>query len=196
VALVGDAIPQVVEVVGRALRKTASGPAQRQVVRSVSDACLRDSPVCRTQFLSRAVYFVSKQGLNIAGFGRGRMKKLVEAGLVTDLPSLFQLKEGEVAAVPGFGSRTASRLIVAIRAAGHSGSFKLVTALGIPGVGPKSVQNLARQFISLDALLGAKQEQLSLLSTSDIRTATTIQSFFDSPGGHGLLVEFRQQGIL
>jgi len=194
VALVGDVIPQVLEVVGRAPRDLAAA-AVLPLSESALDACLHDSPGCREQFLAKAAYFVSKSGLNITGLGRKRLQKLVEAGLVTDLPSLFVLKVEDVAAVPGFGPETARRLTAAIRAAGRPDPFHLVTALGISGARPKSVQRLARQFTSLDALLAAEQEQLAVLSAADTRAAKTIRTFFSSPGGEELLVKFREQGF-
>ena len=196
VGLVGDVIPQVMEVVVGTPRDPGSRAAAGQVPEPTLDACLHDSPVCRDQFLARVTYFVSKSGLNIAGLGRGRLQKLIEAGLVTDLPSLFLVKAEAVATVPGFGMKTAQHLTAAIRSAGHPSMFRLVTALGIPGAGPKSVQRLARQFGSLDALLAAEQKQLTVLSTTDTRAAKTIRNFFHSPGGQELLVKFREQGIL
>jgi DNA ligase (NAD+) len=195
VELVGDVIPQVLEVVGRVARNPKSGAVPAQALKPALDACLHDSPVCRKQFLAKAVYFVSKSGLNIAGLGRKRLQKLVEAGLIVDLPSLFELKAEAVATVPGFGIETARRLTAAIRAAGRPGSFRLVTALGIAGVGPKAVQSLARQFNSLDLLLTAEQEQPTSLSAADTRAVKNIRSFFRSPGGEELLVKFREQGF-
>lgn len=196
VALVGDVIPQILEVVGRADRNPDAGAATTQIPEAALDACLHDSPVCRNQFLARVAYFVSKSGLDIAGLGKKRLQKLVEAGLVVDLPSLFLLKAEQVATLPGFGTERARRLTVAIRAAGHLDSFRFVAALGIPGVGPKTVPRLARQFASLDALLVAGQERLTALSAADSRAANTIRSFFNSPGGQELLVKFREQGLL
>ena len=196
VELVGDVIPQLLEVVGRAPRKAAAGATPVQVPVPPLDICLKDSADCREQFIARAAYFTSKSGLGIAGLGRSRLQKLVEAGLVRDLPSLFLLKADAVAAVPGFGAESARRLTAAIRAASHPDSFRTVTALGIPGVGPKSMEHLARQFASLDALLGAGEEQLTVLAASDSRAARTVRSFFHSSGGQELLVGFRKLGIL
>ena len=196
IALVGDVIPQVQEVVERAARNSNPGAVTAPMPGPDLDACLHDSPVCRNQFLARAAYFTSRSGLNIASLGRNRLQKLVEAGLVYDLPSLFMLTAEQVATVPGFGKEYARRLTAAIRAAAHSDSFRLVAALGIPGVGPKSVQHLARQFTDLDALLATGQEQLTALSAADIRAARTIRSFFIMPGGAELLMKFRERGIL
>jgi DNA ligase (NAD+) len=197
VGLVGDVIPQLLEVVGRTSRDSGFRPAAGKVSEPVLDAaCLHDSPVCRDQFLARAAYFTSKSGLDIDGLGRGRLQKLVDAGLVTDLPSLFLLKVESVTAVPGFSNETARRLTTSILAASHPDSFRTVTALSIPGVGPKSVQRLARHFTSLDVLLAAGREEVTSLPAADSRAAAAIRSFFRSAGGNELLVKFRELGIL
>lgn len=196
VELTGDVIPQIREVVERAARNSNSGAVTALMPGPALDACLHDSLLCRNQFLARATYFTSKSGLDIAGLGRKRLQKLVEAGLVDNLPSLFMLTAEQVATVPGFGKEYARRLTAAIRTAAHPDSFRFVAALGIPGVGPKTIQHLARQFTDLDALLTAGQEQLSALSAVDLRAARTIRSFFTMPGGVELLLKFRELGVL
>jgi DNA ligase (NAD+) len=192
VALVGDVIPQIAAVVDRTTRKTATGTVLAHDAAPLKDACLSDSADCRQQFLARVAYFVSKRGLNIAGLGRGRLKKLVDAGLVVDLPSLFQLKVEDVVTVPGFSEITAQRLILAIQAAARPDSFRLVTALGIPGVGQQTVQRLSRQFSSLDALLAAGPDKLAALSKADRRAAEKIRSFCATPEGEELLKKWRE----
>jgi len=196
VALVGDVIPQVVEVVRRVPRDLDARALPAGTPDSALDACLHDSPVCRQQFLAKATYFVSKSGLNVSGLGKKRMQKLIEAGLVADLPGLFLLNVKSVATVPGFTPESARRLITAICAAGQVDSYRLVAALGIPDAGPKSLQQLSRQFNSLDALLAAEEKQLTALPARGIRTAKILRSFFTTDGGQDLLVKFRELGIL
>lgn len=195
VALVGDVIPQILAVVERIPRITAA-LGDEALPETALDACLSDSPDCREQFLAKATYFVSKSGLKGTGLGRKRLKKLIEAGVVTDLPSLFQLKIDAIAAVPGFSRETAQTITVAIRTAIPLDSFRIVTALGIPGVGPQSVLRLARKFTSLDELLTAEQNQLTKLSAAEVRTAKTLRRFFQTPGGSMLRGKFRELRIM
>ena len=194
-ALAGDVIPQVVAVVGRAGRDPAlvSPPGLPE---PGLDACLQDSPDCREQFLAKAVHFTSKSGLAIKGLGRKRLQKLLEAGLIDDLPSLFLLKTEEVATVPGFSMKTAEDLTAAIAKARQADSFRFVTALGIPGAGTKTVQRLSRHFTSLAALLAAKPEQLTSLAAADYRAIKTIHEFFNSACGAKLLQKLRSLGFL
>lgn len=196
VALIGDVIPRVLEVTGRTSRDADNGTVLIENPEPALDTCLKDSPVCRDQFLARVAYFVSKKGITVSGLGRKRLQKLVEAGLVVDLPSLFLLKAGEVATVTGVSQEAARRLIKAVHAAGHTKPFRLVAALGIPGAGPKRVQSLSRQFTGVNTLLAAGQDQLTALSAADFRTADTIRRFFNAPGGKELLVKFRELGLL
>ncbi|HIJ96538.1 MAG TPA: NAD-dependent DNA ligase LigA [Desulfuromonadales bacterium] len=196
VGLVGDVIPQVLEVVGRSARYSGSGAVRQEAPEQALDVCLSDSPGCRQQFLAKAYFFASKSGLTVSGLGRTRLKKLVEAGLVTDLPSLFMLQEEAVAAVPGFSRASAKRIITSLHLASHSEPFKIVTALGIAGVGTKTVQRLNLQFSSFDELLNADKERLKTLSARDARAVQTMQRFFHSAGGADLLTKIRDLGML
>lgn len=196
VGLVGDVIPQVLEVAERAPRDHQGGAVPAKSAEPAIDACLSDAAGCREQFLARLVHFVSKQGLNIAGLGRGRLEALIEAGLIVDIPSLFLLQAKEVAVAPGFGDKTARQLTAAIRAAGRPEPFRLVAALGITGVGKASAGRLAKRFPSLGALLALEEEQLSVVSGADRGAARTVRRFFHSPGGRELLVKLRGQGML
>ena len=196
VALAGDVIPQIVEVVGREPRGSeVAATAREQAQKPALDACLYDLPGCRDQFLSRARFFTSKRGVNIKGLGRGRLKLLIEAGLVKDLPSIFRLKYAEVAAVPGIGPQVARKVTESIRTVGRSEPFRLVAAIGIPGVGPATARRLATQFTSLERLLAADEQQMSSMPRNTADAVRTVRSFFKTPGGRELLREFRKLGF-
>jgi len=195
VGLVGDVIPQVLEVISKKTRvQRIDTPLP--LPEPALDACLQNSPGCQEQFLAKAVFFVSRSGLAIKGLGRKRLQKLVEAGLLNDLPSLFLLKTDAMAAVPGFGSTTARQIMAEIHAAAHPEPFRLLAALGIPGVGPKAVQGLSQQFSTLDTLLSADLKQSATLSAANGRALKTVRRFFHSPGGKKLLVQLRKQGVV
>jgi DNA ligase (NAD+) len=191
VALAGDVIPQVVEVVGKEPRVATV----TVLLEPAADACLEDSPGCREQFLARAIHFASRAGLNIPGLGRGRLQMLIEAGLVNNLPALFRLQEEDIAAVPGFGNQTARQLTAAIRTAARPPLPRLLTALGIPGVGPAAARRLAEQFATLDLLLAADEAQLTAIPGVSQAAAKNTRAFFGSPSGRKLLEEFQASGL-
>jgi DNA ligase (NAD+) len=195
IALVGDAVPQVVEVLGKKAGANGDAVLLELLAEPAVDACLTDTPGCREQFLARAAHFVSKGGLDIPGLGRGRLQMLIDTGLVADLPALFRLQVNDIAALPGFGERTARQLTAGIRAAAWPALPRLLAAIGIPGVGPAASKRLGEHFASLGLLLAAEEEQLAAIPAISPATAKNIRAFFDSPGGRALLEGLQEVGL-
>lgn len=187
IALVGDVIPQIKSVLKAGGGSGLQGPPLPR--EPSADACLTDAPGCRAQFLARATHFVSKQGIGVRGVGPGRLRNLVEAGLVPSLSSLFRLQVSEVLAVNGFSPATAQSLVAALQRARHSHYSRVLAALGIPGVGPAALKRLARQFGSFEELMTGEREMGG-------SAAKTIRDFFATPGGSELLAGFRKLGLL
>jgi DNA ligase (NAD+) len=191
IGLVADIIPQVLEVKKKAGRTDGSDTTPAEAPESGMTDCLSDAAGCREQFLARAVHFTSKAGLNVAGLGPGRLRKLVEAGLVRDLPSLFRLKREEVAALTGFNAASARSLTAALRRVGRPEPFRLLAALGVPGIGPATAQRLSKQFQSLDELLLSQNDL-----TDGSMAVQNIHRFFETQQGRELLRGLREVDLL
>jgi DNA ligase (NAD+) len=192
VALTGDVIPQIVAVTKRIPRPAviagvaaaAAGP----------DDCYRAAPHCTEQFLSRAVYFASPSGLNIAGLGRGRLQSLIEAGLVTDLPSLLTLQEEEIVRLDGFGATTATKIATALQSARHPQPWRLLAALGIEKVGPEALMRLQKRYTTLGAVTTAAAPELA--SVIGDRPGAALSRFLASPAARPQLIAFYRLGLL
>jgi DNA ligase (NAD+) len=191
IAMVGDIIPQVVQV-EKAAHEALAAPIPVSAEMHPA-ACLTDSEGCREQFVARAVHFVSRQGLNIQGLGPKQVRKLVEAGLVRDLPSLVRLKQEEIVAVAGISEARAKRLTVALRRAERPDQFRVVAAVGIAGVGPAAVKRLAKSYRSLDSLLASGAEGDTAEGGS---AAEKVRDFFGTPEGKELLRGLREVNLL
>jgi DNA ligase (NAD+) len=186
----------VLEVVERSPRIQGTDSVAAKRPEPAIDACLQDGPGCREQFLARLTHFTSKKGLHIGGLGRGRLRMLVEAGLVHDIPSLFLLKARDVAAVPGLGEKTARKLKAAISSVSRPDDFRLIAALGIPGIGKVSAGLLAQHFTFLNALMDMDEGQLNAVSGIEKGKVATIRHFFKSSGGRDLMEKFHKLGML
>lgn len=196
VALQGDVIPRIVEVANRPPETADLSLPPEYLPPPALDACLSDGDGCRQQFVARAVYFVSKNGLQISGLGKGRVERLVEAGLVTDLPSFFELQIPQMAALPGFGARTAEKVSAALRAANRPDLERLLVAVGVPGIGPATCKSLARHFDDFDELLLAGRERLEAVPGVNEKAANNLRDFFASPGGERLVTRLRKLEML
>ena len=193
VALVGDVIPQIIDVIERNDNAAAIETASDSET-SDSNACFKDTPGCRDRFLSRAAYFTSRSGLDIKGLGRGRLKALVEAGLLTDLPSIFHLTSDNIPLASVLGSKTALKVTDAIHSRRHPQPFRLVAAIGISGVGPVAADRLAHQFSNLNALLAADEQLINNLPKGSA-AARLVRDFFGTQQGIELWQNFHDLGI-
>ncbi|HJV64385.1 MAG TPA: NAD-dependent DNA ligase LigA [Geomonas sp.] len=190
IALVGDIIPQIAAV-EHSKKESAGNQPDMTVPEADPTACLTDTPGCRDQFLARAAYFTSSRGLDIGGLGPGQLRRLVEAGLVKDLPSLFRLTSEEMAVVPGMGRRSAEQLAAALRRASRPEPWRLLTALGIQGIGPATARRLVGKYPSIERMLSCRQE------AAERREALQkVCSFFESREGRALLKGLREAGLL
>ena len=192
VALSGDVIPQIVAVTRRIPRRAVLAPAASVV--ALPHACYHASADCSAQFLSRALHFTSPGGLNIAGLGRGRLQALIAAGLVPDLPSLLTLKEEEIAAVDGLGAKTAARIATALQSARHPQPWRLLAALGVESIGPKTLARLQKHYATLGAMTTATAPELA--SVIGDRSGAALSSFLASPAARSQLTAFYQLGLL
>lgn len=190
VALKGDVIPQIVEVANRPPGAAKVSIPPECLMPPAIDACLIDGDGCREQFLARAIYFASKIG--ISGLGKGRVEQLVENDLVADLPSFFELQIPQMAALPGFGSKTAEKISASLRAQNRPGLEQMLTAIGVPGVGPKTCKSLAKQFDDFAELVLASRERLVTVDGVSEKAASNLRAFLDSPGGEKLVERFRK----
>ena len=183
----GDVIPQVVE------RVTGPADAPRGEPFRMPDAC----PSCGTALIDRGPYAVcpnafgcpaqavarlahlgSRIALDIEGLGDVTARLLVEAGLVRELPDLFDLTAADFGALEGFAEVSAANLEAALRAAARTTLPRFLVGLGIPEVGPAVARGLAGRFGTIEALRAADAATLASVRGIGEVMAAAIAGFF------------------
>ena len=116
---------------------------------------------CPAQLVRNVEHFVSKGAMDITGLGIKIVEKLIETGLVKDVADIYTLKREDILeAVTKKDRKTdkeppgkiADNLLTAIEISRRQPLNRLITALGIHGVGEVSAADLSRHFPSLDQL--------------------------------------------
>lgn len=188
ISLAGDVVPVIETVLEPGtgnLGKTSGSPDREDNV-----LCLQDSPSCRDQYLARIIYFTSSSGLGIRGLGKARLAQLVEAGLLPDIPSLLRLQTENLENLPGIGRNTAAKLIREIAKSRHCDSFRLLHALGIPGIGPAAIKQLSAHFDSLEEILRKEQEEVP---PGVAKSVMKVKAFFAERNAIEILDVFGKQ---
>ncbi|RMH04181.1 MAG: NAD-dependent DNA ligase LigA, partial [Planctomycetota bacterium] len=107
---------------------------------------------CPAQMRRRVLHLASRKALRIEGLGEKAVAAFAEAGLLRSLEDVFRLDFARVAALEGWGEKSAAELRREIEAARRPELARFLYALGIPEVGEEASAALARSFGSLAAL--------------------------------------------
>ena len=187
-----DRAPDAVEYTMPAVCPSCGGP----VYRDESEAATRcTNPACPAQLLRSLAHFVSRDAMNIDGLGTAVLRQLREAGLVHSPADLYTLTEEPVAELDRMGKKSAENLIRAIAASKDAGADRLIYALGIPGIGEKAAQTLARHFGDIDALFSADRETLCAIEDIGTVTADSIIGYFANPEVRVLIDRLKACGV-
>lgn len=182
----GDVIPQVVEVVeepGRERKPPFLMPSEcPQCHTPLEDrgpfTICPNRFGCVAQLKGRVVHFASRHALDIEGLGEETTALLVDREMVTQPADLFGLTAEELEALPGFAEKSASNLAAAIQRRRRTELARFLHGLGIPEVGVAVAADLARNFRTLDALMGADRETLEAIPGIGPRMSEQITDFF------------------
>ncbi len=202
----GDIIPQVKEVL-LTLRSEKSEKfdyekALRQQYpdlefeRPAGEVVYRVKGESGDEILKRAVeYYASKPALNIEGLGEKNVAALIDAGMVKTIADLYRLKVQEVAKLERFGDLSAKNLVEAISKAKNPPLAKFITALGIRHVGAQTAVALAREFLNLERLAEATEEELLAVPDIGKIVAEAILAWFADEDNTKMLAELKELGV-
>ena len=150
---------------------------------------------CPAQIIRNLEHFVSRGAMDIVGMGIKIVQQLVAEGLVSDVADLYTLQKEALLSLEGFADKKANNLLEAIAASKDQSLNRLLTALGIRGVGESIAADLVRHYPSLDALSQASSEQLQSIEGIGPNIADAIVDWFSRPANQGVLSKLRVAGV-
>ncbi|MGW2528773.1 NAD-dependent DNA ligase LigA [Streptomyces sp. NPDC001595] len=107
------------------------------------------------------VYAAGRDQLDIEGLGHTRVVQLVEAGLVTELPDLFdRLTRDQLLGLDRMGATSTDNLLAALDAAKRRPLSRVLCALGVRGTGRSMSRRIARHFATMDAIRAADADAM------------------------------------
>ena len=159
---------------------------------------------CPAQLVRNVEHFVSRGAMDIAGLGSRIVEKLIETGKVKDVADIYTLTRANILEAvtkkerktekepPG---KIADNLLSAIEASRSQPLSRLITALGIHGVGEVMAGDLSRAFPDLDALAKAKTDDLLQIEGVGPNTAEGIVDWFARPFNQKVLKKLKSVGM-
>lgn len=200
----GDIIPEVVQVF----------PEQRtgeEIIFTMPATCPEcDAPVvrlpgeaahrCTNQncpAISRegVIHFVSRGAMDIVGLGESIVTQLIRAGLVKDPADLYDLRYEDLIKLDRMGARSSQNLLNAIEASKNNSLARLLFALGIRHVGERAAKILAQQFGSMQVLMAATVDDLTVIPEIGPKIAKSAVDYFSRPENRRLVERLADAGV-
>jgi DNA ligase (NAD+) len=150
---------------------------------------------CPAQLVRNLEHFVSRTAMDIAGCGIKIVEQLIESGLLKDSADLYALKRDDLLNLEGFAGKKADNLLDAINASKQQPLNRLITAIGIHGVGEVMASDLAKRYSDLDALSTASQIELMTIEGVGPNIAAAIVDWFSVEGNWQLVRKFKDYGV-
>lgn len=204
VAKGGDVIPKVVGPLPERRVGSERAPRRPKVCPVCgTGAVRRDGEIavrcpnhrCPAVAAGRLRHFAGRDACDIAGLGERWVELFLEHGLIKEPADLFRLDRDDVAALPGWGAKSADNLLAALARAKQRPWAARIFALGIPGVGAATAGVLAARFSSIAALRAATADQLQALPDIGEIVAREITEFFVTPEGGRLVDDLARVGF-
>ncbi len=150
---------------------------------------------CPPQIAGRVEHFVGRKMMNIDGIGEETAELLFTHGLVHNIADLYDLTPKQLLKLPGFGARSAERVMQGLADSKSVPYDRVIYALSIPFVGDTVAKKVAKAFPNIDALMAATAPQLAATKDIGPRIAESIVDFFANPVNRENIERLRAAGL-
>ena len=152
----GDVIPEVV----RPLPERRTGDEQDFIMIDKCPVCgapliRKDamhfcvSPTCPARRIEGIIHFASRNAMDIETMGDKVSEEFFNVGLISDIPSIYDLwsKRAEIVGREGWQDKSVDNLLDAIEKSKENSLERLLFGLGIKEVGEKMAKTLAKRYL-------------------------------------------------
>lgn len=169
----GDVIPRVVGPTPKAVKnkQRAKPPAPPAECPSCGTATRKEGDWtycpnrrgCPGQRFQQFKHFVHRGAMDIDGLGEKQVQQFLDWGWFESLSDIYSLKDrrDELLDKPGYKEKSVDGLLASIEQSKEQPFWRVLFAIGLPGIGGVNARNLAARFGSIDAMAAATTEQVA-----------------------------------
>lgn len=170
-----------------------------KAVREVDTADIKcTNPSCPAQLENHIINFVSRDAMDIKGMGEQNIHALIEGGYIQDIADIFNLAvhRDELIAKGVIGKeKNTDKLLAAIEKAKENEPQRLVTGLGIAGIGKAAARELMLHYGSIDALAEADVESIQQVRDIGSIGSQAIYEYFRDDVNRDILRRLKEYGV-
>lgn len=204
----GEIIPQVVDVDASVrlpdapvfrmpeICPSCHGPVSR---RGDAVALRCANPTCPAVVRQSILHFCRRYAMDIDHLGEALIDQLVSRNMVKDVADLYDLTPEQLTSLERMGERSALNVISAISASRSQPLSRLLTGIGIEGIGAVAARQLAQVAGSLAALLEWSGDQiesrLGSISGFGPKMIESVRAALADPIRRAVLLRLRERGV-
>lgn len=203
----GEIIPEIIRV-DLNQRAASAEPYQipdecpvcgSKAVRLIGEAAVKcPNKSCPAQIKEAITHFASRRAMNILGLGEKLVSQLVDTGKVRTIADLFSLTADDLANLDRMGEKSAQNTLNSIESSKSRPLSALINAIGIPGVGERTAEDLAQRYRSIEALAKsalACDGELENIEGIGPTMSDSISAFFLEPHNAETVERLKQAGV-
>ena len=156
------------------------------------------NPSCPAQLENHIINFVSRDAMDIKGMGEQNIHALIEGKYIYDIADIFNLAvhRDELIAKGVIGKeKNTDKLLAAIEKAKENEPQRLVTGLGIAGIGKAAARELMLHYGSIDALAEADVESIQQVRDIGSIGSQAIYEYFRDDVNGDILRRLKEYGV-
>lgn len=151
--------------------------------------------ICGVQTLQKMIFHVSKEAMDIDGFGKSYIERFYEMGWLKDISDIYNLDFVKIAQLEGFGSRSAEKLEAAIEIAKNNPIQKLLHSLSIHHLGKRAGKLIAEHIHHVLDLRNWKVENFTEIKDIGPVVAQNVMEWFSQESHIEMLERMESYGV-
>ncbi|MBR5952176.1 MAG: NAD-dependent DNA ligase LigA, partial [Pseudobutyrivibrio sp.] len=156
------------------------------------------NPSCPAQLERHIINFVSRDAMDIKGFGEVYIIDLVRRGYIKDIADVFSLKDkrDELISEGIIGKeKNTDKLLAAIEASKENDAFRVFTGFGIPNVGKAAAKALLSQFKNIKKIMNLTEEELVQVNDIGEISAKSIYDYLHDSVNMDIINRLADAGV-
>lgn len=150
---------------------------------------------CGQVDLQKMIFHVSKEGMNIEGFGESLVKKFWEFGWLKDISDIYKLDYVKILDLEGFKEKSTENLKNSIEAAKSNPIWRLLHSLSIKHIGKKASKLLAQKITNVWDLKTWKEENFTEIKDIGSSVAQSVMMWFSNEKNIAMLEKLEYYGV-
>ena len=151
--------------------------------------------ICGQQDLQRIIFHVSKNAMDIDGFGKSYVETFFEKGWLTDISDVYNLDFDKIKELEGFGQKSAEKLQLAINKAKKNPIHRLLHSLTVHHLGQKASKLIAAEINHVLDLRGWTKEKYTDIKDIGPVVADNAIAYFSNMDNIEMIKRMEDRGV-